>query len=184
MLYQETIPVADIVLDAAGILLVAEIEAYVRQVAPPTAVTGPGTIDLARILATMPPPNPHGTVVQPWNATHPLPQPTLLDRLRHRRPILDITPSEHLQLTARYITHHGWTQGALWTGCGAVCVLGAQLQVFAAGYGTAATIRRARQRLGNALGRMGYPMPVDDFNDLPTTTRHDVHRLLERAAAC
>jgi hypothetical protein len=168
-------------LDAAGLLLVAEIEDYLRSVAPSAA--GPGPIDLARILATMPPPNPHGSVLQPWNAAHPLPQLTLMDRLRGRRPVLDVTPAEHLQLTARYIAHHGWAQGVLWTGCGAACILGAQLRVYAAGYGTADTIRRARQRLGNELGYTGYPMPVDSFNDLPTTTRHDVHRLLERAAA-
>jgi hypothetical protein len=183
MLYQEELAVPTIDLDAAGTLLVAEIEDYLRQVAPPTLVQGPGPIDLARLLAMAPPPNPHGSVQQAWNAAHPLPPVTLMDRLRGRRPALDVSPSEHLQLTARYITHHGWAQGVLWTGGGEVCVLGAQLRVLAAGYGTADTIRRARQRLGNELGYMDHPMPVDTFNDLPTTTRHDVHRLLERAAA-
>lgn len=183
MLYQEELAAPDLDLGAAGILLVAEVENYLRQVAPAAIVNRPGPIDLARLLALAPPLNPHGSVRQAWNALHPLPQLTLIERLRHRRPFLDVTPAEHLQLTARYITHHGWTQGVLWTGAGEVCVLGAQLRVLTAGYGTAETIRRARQRIGNELGRLGAPMPVDTWNDLPTTSRHDVHRLLERAAA-
>jgi hypothetical protein len=181
MLYQEQLaPQFD--LDAAGLLLVAEVEDYLRQVAPPEVVAGPGPIDLARLFAVMPAPNPHGQVLQSWNAAHPLPAPTLIDRLRHRRPTLGVTPGEHLQLTTRYLTHHGWTQGVLWDGCGAACILGAQLSVFAAGYGSPETIRRARQRIGNELGRIGHPMPVDSWNDLPATTRHDVHWLLQRAA--
>ncbi|WP_455583858.1 DUF6197 family protein [Kitasatospora cineracea] len=79
--------------------------------------------------------------------------------------------------------HHGWTQGRLWTCDGAVCILGAQLRVLAAGYGTAHTAIRARQRLGNALGRAGTPMPVDQWNDQPGRTATDVHHLLRTAAA-
>jgi hypothetical protein len=174
-----TAPALD--LDAAGLLLVREVEDYLRQVTPAPAL-GTG-LDLARLLAKAPPPRPYGSVVTPWWAGWPEPPaPSLLDRLRHRRPVADVSPAEHLQLVARYITAHGWTQGALWTQTGAVCVLGAQLRVLAAGYGTADTIRRARQRLGNELGYLGQPMPVDTFNDLPSTSWHDVHRLLERAA--
>jgi hypothetical protein len=161
-------------LDAAGLLLVAEIEQYLSQIAP----TQPGPATAIKYLYSR-----HGSTMQPWNAHLPLPALPRLDRLRGRTPHLDVTPQQHLDLINRYIQHHGWHQGALWNSAGAVCVLGAQLRVLQAGYGTATTIRRARQRIGNALGHHGQPMPVDTWNDLPTTSRHDVHQLLQHAAA-
>lgn len=170
-------------LDAASLLLVAEIEAYLRSVASPVVVTDAGRLDLARLLADAGQVCPYGSVLQPWNAGYALAEPTLLDRLRHRRPATEVTVEQHLALTSRYITAHGWTQGALWDQAGQVCVLGAQLQVLQAGYGTAATVRRARQRIGNELGRLGQPMPVDDWNDQPGRRQADIHQLLERAAA-
>jgi hypothetical protein len=94
-----------------------------------------------------------------------------------------VTPQQHLDLTARYIRHHGWHQGALWNPTGQVCVLGAQLRVLQAGYGNADTVRRARQRIGNALGAIGAPMPVDTWNDLPATRATDIHQLLRAAQA-
>jgi hypothetical protein len=161
-------------LDAAGLLLVTEIEQYLAQLAPGT----PPAQAIAELLYSR-----HGHTVQPWNAHLPLPALTRLDRLRGRTPHLDVTVQQHLDLTSRYIAHHGWHQGALWSSTGAVCVLGAQLRVLHAGYGTPATIRRARLRIGNELGRTGQGMPVDTWNDQPARTRHDVHRLLQHAAA-
>ncbi|WP_157531977.1 MULTISPECIES: hypothetical protein [unclassified Kitasatospora] len=73
----------------------------------------------------------------------------------------------YLLLVDRYVHRHGWTQGRLWAPDGAVCVLGAQLAVVAAGYGTPTTAWRARIRLGNALDQRGEPVPVDDWNDGP-----------------
>jgi hypothetical protein len=160
-------------LDTAGLLLVAEIEQYLAQITP--------TVPLAQLVAELLY-SSHGRTVQPWNAHLPLPQLSRLERLRGRTPHLPVTPQQHLDLTNRYITHHGWHQGALWNPAGNVCVLGAQLRVLQAGYGTPATIRRARQRIGNALGAIGQGMPVDTWNDLPSTSRHDIHRLLQSAA--
>lgn len=160
-------------LDTAGLLLVAEIEQYLAQHAP-----GTSPVQLvAELLHCR-----HGQTVQPWNAHLPLPRLSRLERLRGRTARLDVTPQQHLDLTSRYITHHGWHQGALWSSTGAVCVLGAQLSVLQAGYGTPDTVRRARQRIGNALGQLGQGMPVDTWNDLPGTTPAHVHRLLQTAA--
>lgn len=166
-------------LDAAGALLVAEIETYLLAHAPAAAKPG---LDIKALLALAPHPAQYGSVLQPWNATVPRTPPTRLQRLRGLQPITEVTPQQHLNLTARYITQYGWHQGQLWNGAGEVCVLGAQLRVLAAGYGTAGTVRRARIRLGNQLGYLGHPIPVDTFNDLPSTTRHDVHHLLRKAA--
>jgi hypothetical protein len=172
-------PLAEMLdLDAAGALLVAEIEQYVRAHAP---AAKPG-LDIAALLALAPRPAQYGSVLQPWDATITRTPPTRMQRLRGLQPVTQVTPAHHLDLTARYITHHGWHQGQLWDHAGAVCVLGAQLRVLAAGYGTATTAWRARIRLGNALGYLGHPMPVDSYNDLPTTSRHDVHQLLRKAA--
>lgn len=170
-------------LATAGLLLVAEVEDYLRSVAAPVVAAGPGRLDLARLLTAAGPVCQYGSVVQSWHAGFPAPSPTVLDRLRHRAPVLDVTPGEHLQLTSRYITAHGWTQHTLWDSSGRVCILGAQVAVLAAGYGTEATVRRARMRIGNELGHLGQPMPVDTWNDAPGRRQADVHRLLERAAA-
>ncbi|BFP50152.1 hypothetical protein KCMC57_65200 (plasmid) [Kitasatospora sp. CMC57] len=158
--------------DVLGPLLVAEVEAYLRTVAPPTT------------RLTIPAIPRHGQHHQPWHHPHPALQPTLAQRLFRRRPTpADITVTEHLTLMDRYIHHHGWTQGALWDPAGRVCVLGAHLAVLTAGYGTPTTAWRARLRIGNQLGYAGHPIPVDDWNDQPTTRQTDIHRLLQRAAA-
>lgn len=173
----------DLDLDAAGLLLVAEIETYLRSTAPSHK---PDTLDLRQLLAqaaALPPRNHHGQTIQPWHAPHTLPQPTRLQRLRGIQPIADVTPSQHLHLMSAYIQRHGWTQGRLWNEDGAVCILGAQLRVLAAGFGSARTAIRARQRIGNALGRMGAPITVDCWNDRPTTRQTDVHHMLRAAAA-
>lgn len=170
-------------LDAAGLLLVAEIENYLRSTTPAHQAD---KLDLQALLAqaaALPPHNPHGRNTAPWHHPHYLPEPNLLQRLRGIQPPADITPSQHLHLMSAYIRHHGWTQGALWNPEGAVCILGAQLRVLAAGYGTPWTAIRARQRLGNTLGYTGRPMRIDDWNDQPTTRETDVHHMLRTAAA-
>lgn len=168
-------------LDAAGLLLVSEIEQYLKSLPLPVVPSGQ-PLNVAQLLAAAPV-CWHGRTVQPWWAGWPQPPAAGLARLQHRRPVVDVTPQDHLRLTSRYITARGWLQGALWDAPGRVCVLGAQLAVLTAGYGTTDTARRARQRLGNGLGRLGHAVPVDQWNDLPTTRQADVHRLLEWAAA-
>lgn len=160
---------------AAGLLLVAEVEAYLRSLTAPAKASGL-LLPAARISR-------YGSVLQPWNATVPAAEPTLLDRLRHRPVTTPVTVQQHLELTSRYIAAHGWLQGSLWDGDGRVCVLGAQIRVLQAGYGTEETARRARLRLGNELGYLGQGMPVDEWNDQPGRHQAEVHRLLERAAA-
>ncbi|MFJ4089979.1 hypothetical protein ACIPYS_00190 [Kitasatospora sp. NPDC089913] len=164
--------------DASG--LVAEIEAYLASLPAP-----------ARTPAPYLPPRggsyvcPFGSVLRPWYADHAPPRATLLDRVLRRpaRPV-PVTAAEHLALASRYITAHGWLQGAMWDGAGRVCLLGAQAAVLAHGYGTPATVRTARVQLMEVLHatgrRVGSP---DEFNDRPSTRQSDVHRLLERAAA-
>jgi hypothetical protein len=167
--------------ETLGPLLVAEIENYLRTITP-----AHHTLDLQQLLtqaAALPPRNLHGRNTAPWHHPHTLPQPSRIDRWRSRRPIADITPTQHLHLMSAYIRHHGWTQGALWNADGAVCILGAQLAVTTAGFGTPHVAAAARQRIGNALGRAGHPMRIDDWNDQPSTSETDVHHLLRTAAA-
>jgi hypothetical protein len=165
-------------LDAAGALLIAEIEHYLQAHAP----TGRPGLDIKALLAATPHPAQYGSVLQPWHAAITRTAPTRWQRLRGLQPITEVTVAQHLDLTARYITHHGWHQGQLWNRAGEVCVLGAQLRVLAAGFGTPGIVWRARIRIGNQLGYLGQPMPVDTWNDLPDTDIYAVHRLLREAA--
>lgn len=168
-------------LDTAGLRLVAEVEEYLRTVAHPAPIgTGP---DVSRLLAAAPAPCRYGQVVQPWHAGFTLPEPTLLDRVRGRRPAAEVTVRQHLELTSKYIHQFGWLQGALWDDTGRVCLLGAQLRVLGAGYGTTATVTEARLQIGNQLGYMGQGMPIDAWNDAAGRRAVDVHTLLQRAAA-
>ncbi|MEU6233845.1 hypothetical protein [Kitasatospora sp. NPDC047058] len=175
----------DLNIELYGPLLVAEIEAYLKTVAPEpawrarlrTAITDTHTTQAPGRASTT---SPAG----PWWDGYPPTQPTLLDRLRGRPATpVPVTPGQHLQLMDRYIAVHGWTQGRLWDSTGAVCVLGAHLRVLAAGYGTPATAWQARLQIGNALGYQGTPMPVDTWNDQPDRTQDDIHHLLRSAAA-
>ena len=166
------IPPARLVLspDASG--LVAEIEAYLASLPVP-----------ARRIA-VPYVCPLGSTVQLWNAGHPAPQLTLLDRLTRRtaRPV-PVTAADHLRLTSRYIHQHGWLQGAMWDTAGRVCLLGAQAAVLAHGYGTPATVQTARVQVMEVLHATGRPVSSpDDYNDRPTTRQADIHHLLERTA--
>ncbi|GAA2816708.1 hypothetical protein GCM10010441_46560 [Kitasatospora paracochleata] len=149
--------------------------------------------EIEQYLASLPgplhPPTPYvcplGSTLQPWNAGHPLPHRTLLDRLVHRpaRPA-DVTVAGHLRLTSRYLAASGWLQGALWDPRGRVCLLGAQAAVLAHGYGTPYTVRRARAQVMEVLHATGRPVDSPDaYNDRPGTTQADVHLLLDNAAA-
>ena len=182
MLAPLTRPALDL-LGADASLLIAEVEDYLRSVAHPAALAAGTSLDLSGLLATVSTPCRYGQVVQPWHAGIDLPEPTLLDRVRGRRPAAEVTVRQHLDLTSKYIHAHGWTQGALWNDAGAVCILGAQLRVLAAGYGTAATITEARLQIGNQLGRQREGQPLDQWNDAAGRHAVDVHTLLQRAAA-
>lgn len=157
-------------LDTSG--LIAEIEAYLATQPESTRAVVPFICK-------------YGSTTQPWNAGYPLPRVTLLDRIVHRpaRPV-PVSVADHLRLTSRYLHHAGWLQGALWDEAGRVCLLGAQAAVLAHGYGTAATVGRARNQVMETLHATGRPVSSPDaFNDAPTTRQADVHHLLDRAAA-
>jgi hypothetical protein len=155
-----------------GARLVAEIEAYLATLP-------------AAARPAVPYVCPLGSVLQPWHAGFPLPAPTLLDRLAHRPPRpAAVTVADHLRLTSRYLAAFGWTQGRLWDETGRACLLGAQAAVLAHGYGTPATVTRARVQVMEILHATGRPVPSPDtYNDAPTTRRTDVHHLLDRASA-
>lgn len=152
--------------------LVEEIETYLASLPEPARTPVPYIC-------------PYGSARRPWNAGYPLPRRTLLDRLVRRpaRPV-ETTVAGHLRLTSRYLTAHGWLQGAMWDDEGRVCLLGAQAAVLAHGYGTPYTVRRARAQVMEVLHGTGRPVSSPDvYNDAPTTRESDVHLLLEHAAA-
>ncbi|MFF7632448.1 hypothetical protein ACFZB9_04750 [Kitasatospora sp. NPDC008050] len=164
-------PARPLLLVADGCGLVAEIEAYLASLPLPARTPAPYVC-------------PYGRVLQPWNAEHPLPRRTLLDRLAHRsaRPV-PLSAAEHLRLTSRYLTQHGWLQGAMWDATGRVCLLGAQAAVLGHGYGTVSTVRTARWQVMEVLHTTGRPVSSPDtYNDCPDTRQADIHRLLEQAA--
>jgi hypothetical protein len=162
------LPDLDFVAD--GGVLVEQIEAYLASLPAP-----------ARTVA-MPAISVHGSVDAPWDWGMTRPQPTRTDRLRGRRPApVPIDTAAHLRLLTRYLTVHGWCQGALWDSRGQVCLLGGQLAVLRAGYGTEATVVRARTLLLEQFVGQGEYRTVDDWNDAPGRTRHQVFRLLDRA---
>ncbi|MEY9870695.1 hypothetical protein ABH931_000149 [Streptacidiphilus sp. MAP12-33] len=156
----------DLAFVADGGALVREIETYLA--AHPTR--------------TLPAPR-RGTAA-PWDLGVPArPAPNWLDRIRHRAPApVPIDTATHLRLLSRYITAHGWTQGRLWDDTGAVCLLGAQLMVLAAGYGTPATASRARVLLMEQFVAQGPFRSVDEWNDQRGRTVAEVHAQLDRAA--
>jgi hypothetical protein len=158
--------------------LIAEIEDYLRV----TAATAPHRIDrieIPRVAAT-------GSVLQAWDAEMRPARRTLGDRL-HRRPAQaqPIDVATHLRLVSRYITAHGWCQGALYDSRGRVCLLGAQYAVLAAGYGTASEVVQARGVLMREIrhGGRGRHDRLENWNDEPGRRQGEVHRLLDAAAA-
>lgn len=167
-----TRPAARLARALDGTALVAEIEAYLASLPAPVRTAVPYVCPL-------------GAALQPWNAGCPVPGATLLDRVLRRpaRPV-PVSAAEHLRLTSRYLTAHGWVQGAMWDEAGQVCLLGAQTAVLAHGYGTARTVETARVQIMEVLHSTGRPVSSpDEYNDRPTTRQADIHQLLERAAA-
>ncbi|WP_051970650.1 DUF6197 family protein [Kitasatospora azatica] len=120
-----------------------------------------------------------------WDLGMTRPQPTALDRLRKRAPApVPIDAATHLRLVSRYLTVHGWCQGLLWDPQGRRCILGAQLAVVQAGYGTEATAMRARACLMEQFRRLQPgARSVDEWNDADGRTAAEVHRQLDIAAA-
>ena len=157
---------------ADGSALVREVEAYLATL-PSTVRTLPAPVI-----------NPYGTVAAPWDLGMARPVPTWLDRIRHRQPApVPIDTATHLRLVARYITAHGWCQRRLWDDTGAVCLLGGQLMVLRAGYGTPETAYRARVLLMEQFVSLGSFRSVDEWNDQPGRRLVEVHRQLDIAAA-
>lgn len=188
-----TLTATQLDLDAAGLLLVAEVEAYLRTVGHPLTPAAPvrtltALINAIRTSPVVPLSNRYGSTVQPWHAAITLPEPTALDRIRRRRPGAQVTARQHLDLLSRYIHQHGWLQGALWDDSGRVCVLGAQLRIVQAGYSTPAVVNQARLLIGNQLGYIGQGMPIDTWNESPaaaqsTSTRYPSGQLPARSTA-
>ncbi|MFE0460740.1 hypothetical protein ACFW1A_15975 [Kitasatospora sp. NPDC058965] len=120
-----------------------------------------------------------------WDLGMARPEPTVLDRLRKRAPApVPIDAATHLRLVSRYLTVHGWCQGLLWDPHGRRCILGAQLAVVQAGYGTEATAMRARTYLMEQFRRLQPgARSVDEWNDAAGRTAAEVHRQLDIAAA-
>ncbi|PYC82687.1 hypothetical protein C7C46_10045 [Streptomyces tateyamensis] len=165
------LPAAPLTLSPDDSGLVTEIEAYLASLPAPARHPVPYVC-------------PYGRTLQPWNAEHPLPRRTMLDRLAHRpaRPV-PVSAAQHLGLTSRYLTQHGWLQGAMWDATGRVCLLGAQAAVLAHGYGSPRTVQTARTQVMEVLHATGRPVASpDEYNDRASTRQSDIHRLLERAA--
>ena len=127
----------------------------------------------------------HGQAPIAWDRGMARPVPPWLDRLRHRAPApVPIDTATHLLLVSRYLTAHGWCQDRLWDSQGRRCLLGAQLAVLEAGYGTGTTVQRARTLLMEQFVTEDPGVrTVDQWNDLPGRTAAQVHRQLDIAAA-
>jgi hypothetical protein len=134
---------------------------------------------------TAPPVCHYGQTVPAWDQGMTRPAPTLMDRWRHREPApVPIDTATHLRLVSRYLTTHGWCQDRMWDDQGRRCLLGAQLAVLQAGYGTPATVQRARTLLlEQFLTQLPAICTVDQWNDHPGRTAAQVHRQLDIAAA-
>ncbi|MFJ4091215.1 hypothetical protein ACIPYS_06485 [Kitasatospora sp. NPDC089913] len=161
----------DLAFVADGGALVREIEHYLATLpAPARPITAPLICPL-------------GQAPVAWDLGMPRPRTTLLDRARRRTPApVPIDTATHLRLLSRYLTVHGWCQGALWDERGRRCLLGAQLAVLAAGYGTPATAMDARRHLMEQFTRQERSVrSVDQWNDAPGRTAAEVHRQLDIA---
>ena len=149
--------------------------------------------EIERYLATQPLPARwtvpaiclHGQAPVTWDLGMTRSGPTRMDRLRRRPPApVPIDAATHLRLVSRYLTVHGWCQDLLWDDRGRRCLLGAQLAVLAAGYGTQNTAVHARHYLMEQFTAQDPAIrTVDQWNDAPGRTAAQVHRQLDIAAA-
>ena len=170
-----TLALPDLGWVADGGQLVREIEHYLATHTPaPTLTPAPAALVCA-----------HGQAPVAWDRGMARPVPTLLDRLRHRTPApVPIDTATHLLLVSRYLVAYGWCQNAMWDAQGRRCILGAQLAVLQAGYGTATTVQRARTLLMEQFTSQDPEVrTVDQWNDAPGRTAAQVHRQLDIAAA-
>ena len=170
-----TLALPDLTFVADGGQLVREIEHYLATHTPAPA---PTPTRVALVCA-------HGQAPVAWDRGMARPVPTLLDRLRHRPPApVAIDTATHLLLVSRYLTAHGWCQNAMWDAQGRRCILGAQLAVLQAGYGTPGTVQRARTLLMEQFTTQDPDLrTVDQWNDTPGRTAAQVHRQLDIAAS-
>ncbi|MFR9757863.1 hypothetical protein [Streptomyces sp. TR06-5] len=126
-----------------------------------------------------------GTVASPLTGVWRL-LPDALLRIRRPRGVVDYRPltvAEHLELTAA-ILERDWGQTARrgrWFG--RRCILGAQVALYAMGYGDAQTADAAGTYLNLALRERGQPGPYEDWNEVPGRTRDQVLALVRAAAA-
>ncbi|MFD9692329.1 hypothetical protein ACFWXO_41950 [Kitasatospora sp. NPDC059088] len=160
----------DLSLVADGGELVREIERYLATLPVPARVPVPQICALGQAPVT-------------WDLGMTRPRATLLDRARGRTPApVPIDTATHLRLISRYLTVHGWCQGLLWDEAGRACILGAQLAVLAAGYGTPTTAMNARRYLMEQFAAQDPAVrSVDQWNDRPARTAAQIHRQLDIA---
>jgi hypothetical protein len=170
-----TLALPDLARVADGGQLVREIEHYL---ATHTSAPLPATVPAALVCA-------YGQAPVAWDRGMSRPVPTLLDRLRHRTPApVAIDAATHLLLVSRYLTAYGWCQNHMWDDQGRRCILGAQLAVLQAGYGTATTVQRARTLLMEQFTALDSDVgTVDDWTDAPGRTAAQVHRQLDIAVS-
>ena len=93
----------------------------------------------------------------------------------------DPAPSDLLDAASAEIHRRGWTQGALETTAGAVCIHGAERALLHAGYGDHHTIRRANHHLARTLWIP--PKCIPAWNDQHDRTENQIHTALLTAAA-
>ncbi|MFF2039005.1 hypothetical protein ACFVVX_01150 [Kitasatospora sp. NPDC058170] len=163
----------DLAFVADGGELVREVERYLASLPAPARPPVPAPAFCAL-----------GQAPVAWDLGMTRPRTTLLDRARNRPPApVAIDTATHLRLLSRYLTVHGWCQGQLWDQDGRRCLLGAQLAVLAAGYGTQATALDARRHLMEQFTALDRSVrSVDQWNDAPGRTPAQVHRQLDIAA--
>jgi hypothetical protein len=170
-----TLDLPDLAPVADGGQLVREIEHYLATHTPtPLPTTAPPAL-----ICT------YGQAPIAWDRGMTRPVPTLMDRLRHRTPApVTIDTATHLLLVSRYLTAYGWCQNHMWDDQGRRCILGAQLAVLQAGYGTASTVQHARTLLMEQFTALDpHVRTVDQWNDAPGRTAAQVHRQLDIAAS-
>ncbi len=196
---------ADVAADVTehGEALVLEVERYLAARTPATAhplVTKTTAELIAQALEEAParagavddrqehadvPATPAPRVTSPLTGVWRLLPDSLL-RIRRPRGAVDyrpITVAEHLELTAA-ILEGDWAQtGGRGRRMGRRCILGAQVALYAMGYGDAQTADAASTYLNLALRERGQGGPYEDWNETPGRTREQALALVRAAAS-